>query len=320
MKKRRHHYVWQYYLKAWATGGRVACLRRGKVFSSGTSTLAVETDFYRIRELTAMDLVVINGLLGKAAPMLQSLHQGWVKTFTGLSALRRELEGAGSVSDDARCALDEAENNLEEDLHAKIESGAIPYLDALRRDETDFLASGDDWPKFAHYLAVQYMRTKKIRSASIAAVSAVSATPIPGFDAERAWGVLSHIFATNISHALVSRRADHQITILEAHHGAEFVTSDQPAINLLALGKAPHEEVKDLELYYPVSPSRALLIEVDKGSGARVGRRSISDAETWHYNETAHLLAHEQTFATDEDVLRRLSAAAEDPGPSTSRR
>jgi hypothetical protein len=229
--------------------------------------------------------------------------------------LRRELEGAGSLSDDARRALDEGEHNLEEDLHATIEASAIPYLDALRRDETDFLASADDFGKFAHYLAVQWMRTKKMRSASIAAVSS---TAISGFDAERAWGVLSHIFATNLSHALVSRRTDHQITILEAHHDTGFITSDQPVINLLALGKGQHEEVNDLEIYYPVSPTRALLIEVNKGRGAPITRRLISDTETWRYNRTVHLLAHEQVFATDEGILRRLDAAAKDPFPSTS--
>lgn len=48
-KKRRHHYVWQYYLKAWAEDERIFAMRGDRVFGTGTTDVAVVKDFYRVK-------------------------------------------------------------------------------------------------------------------------------------------------------------------------------------------------------------------------------------------------------------------------------
>lgn len=42
--KRRHHHVWQNYLRPWTTDGGLFCLQDHRVFPSGTRVLAVQND------------------------------------------------------------------------------------------------------------------------------------------------------------------------------------------------------------------------------------------------------------------------------------
>lgn len=61
-RKRRHHYVWQFYLKAWASEeGAVWCRRRGekRAFSTGTTMIGIRKDFYELRELTESDIELV---------------------------------------------------------------------------------------------------------------------------------------------------------------------------------------------------------------------------------------------------------------------
>jgi len=301
VKKRRHHYVWQHYLRAWAVDGRVACLRDGTVFASDTANLAIEKDFYRLRELTDADLVVVEGMLTKATPALQKLHQGWVTMFTALAKIRRAASDVGLMSEELEQALAEATHNLEEDLHAGIETSATTHLDALRTGDLDFLGSPEEFGQFAYFLGVQHMRTKKRREAPVAAVADI---PIPGFDMNRAWGVLSHIFATNIGYGVMSRRAATRVTVLEAPSEAPFITADQPVVNLRAHGKPAAEETTELTMYYPVSAGRALLLEVDQGDG-EVESRQIDAPAVGRYNGMLYEMSHEQVFASSKGALAR---------------
>jgi len=63
MKKRKHHYVWEHYLKAWETGGKVWCARGEKIFPSSTENIAHSRDFYRLKELSDSDVDLVKRLI-----------------------------------------------------------------------------------------------------------------------------------------------------------------------------------------------------------------------------------------------------------------
>lgn len=56
-KKRKQHFVWEYYLRPWAVEGQVACLRNKKLFSTSTENILQRRDFYR---LSLVDEKIIN--------------------------------------------------------------------------------------------------------------------------------------------------------------------------------------------------------------------------------------------------------------------
>ena len=133
MKKRRHHYVWQHYLRAWSSGSQVACIGGSQVFSANTINIAVRTDFYRLKALTSSDLFWVRRLcIDGRAPGLQKVQEGWVNFFTAMFDLRKRHEETVTRDPAVARAFEEAVNNLEEDLHASIEGRAIPHLDAIR--------------------------------------------------------------------------------------------------------------------------------------------------------------------------------------------
>ena len=53
--------------------------------------------------------------------------------------------------------------NLGEDIHSKIESRAIGFLDGMLISNTNYLIDEDTAVDFIHYLCVQYFRTKTLR-------------------------------------------------------------------------------------------------------------------------------------------------------------
>jgi len=298
VKKRRQHYVWQYYLKAWATDDTVACLRDGRVFRTGTINLALETDFYRLRELTPAELSVVDEFIKNSPENIRNLQRGWLPRFTAVFELSRRLGEVGPPNPELSAALDEAINNLEEDLHSFIETETIPHIDSLRARDLSFFDSATDVTGFLHFLAVQYLRTNKMRSDTIAALSGVR-----GIEVANMWGLLSHILATNFSYSLLSNRKDLRVTLLDHGDGPEFITADQPLINLRAVGLPPEMQAQDLLLYYPISPSTALLLAPHQPPGG-MQQRTLQDSESRLYNQAMFDFSHSQVYARREEDLR----------------
>lgn len=306
--------MWQHYLKAWTRGGRIACLRDGHIFRTNTCNIAVKADFYRLKELTASDIQFLEELwIKRCPPELRSVQQGWIATFQTIFDLKRRCEALEGLGPKADRLIDEAINNVEEELHSRIESESVPQLEALRNRDLGFLASDDEFAGFLHFLCVQYMRTDKIRANTLEAVGS-----FPGFDVAKAWGVMAHIFATSMSYRLFMERNHLKITVVEAGEGSELITSDQPVINTRAVGLPLGTAVDELELYYPVSPAVGLVLEAHHPVGG-THRRTLNPKEAAGYNDAMFRLAHTQVFASDEELLRSIHGA-EPVAPADARK
>ena len=300
MKKRRQHYVWQHYLQAWTKRGKIACLRDGGTFFTSTVNVAVQRDFYRLKELNVADMHFLGEICLKTClPELRPLHEGWISTFTRVFEFKRRYEALVGQDPEAARMFDEAINNLEEELHSQIESESIWHLECLRNRELSFFADSDQAAGFLHFLCVQYMRTDKIRANTIEALRTA------GIESENVWGVMAHIFATNIGYYLFTSRNKIKMTILETSAGSELITSDQPVINVRALDVPFNMPPEELELYYPVSPTTALLLQADHPEGG-TDTRILNPADVANYNNAMFRLAYSQVFALDERILRSI--------------
>src|SRR5438270_98927 len=72
--KRHHHHVWQQYLKPWTTNGAIWCLQDGRTFSTGTTAIAVENDFYRLHKLTRQDIALLRVFFDAGHPLSKRNH------------------------------------------------------------------------------------------------------------------------------------------------------------------------------------------------------------------------------------------------------
>jgi hypothetical protein len=257
-------------------------------------------DFYRLPVLSEEDETFIRLFVEQpgAHPLLRKLNIGWLHNVAATSRLRRFLERR-DIKDDTNIqeAIHQVEIQTEESFHSHIETNAIRLLDALRRGSGDLWQQDNDAMDFAFFLALQHLRTRKVRDKFVAGFEEESERQ----SALRRWPVLRLILATNLGWSLFSERHDWNLRVLSASGHSSFITSDQPTQNLIN-GKG-HD---DLALFYPISPHRAVILE-KRGNESPVGDNDdLTDAEIGQLNRKIYDYSHEQVFANDLATLTRL--------------
>lgn len=79
-----------------------------------------------------------------------------------------------------------------------------------------------------------------------------------------------------------------------------FITTDQPLINLKA-NRCLDESIEDFELYYPISPNKALILyEKDVSLGDCVNKEKVIEL-----NKKMAESALEQIYANKKSVLKQ---------------
>jgi hypothetical protein len=296
-KKRGQHYVWRKYLEAWEVDGKLWVLRDGKVFPSAAKGIAKERDFYALLELTPDEEAFVRRVAIEKTvnPMLRMANEGWLETLQMPFKVRNALIQMGFSPSAAEQAMDVAINNTEEDLHGAVETGAIEALAALRAGDTSFYEQQGLRANFAHYMALQFLRTKRVQHRFIESFREDYGKDLR---LEACWSVMRHVFATNMAWRLFAENDRYRLVVVRNRTGIPLITGDQPVLNTFVIGKPPTEEVADTELYYPVDCATAVFL------GAR-DRAScdLTDDEVRFYNEAIREAALEQIFASDQAAL-----------------
>src|ERR1700724_770091 len=301
-KKRKHHHVWQTYLRGWAHGEKVFCLREGRVFESGLMGVANKRDFYKPERLSADELVLLRKLaLATPRPHIQAVNAGWLETLT-LPFRIVDMIPTSPTNIAAAEAINAVVHNYEEDLHAKVESDAIKYLDALRRRDASFFAIADDCADFLLFACLQYTRTARMQHAIMEA----TARDFPGLRLERIWKVLRYPVASNIAWVIYAERANWRMIFLDNRTGRPFVAGDQPIVNTYAMASLGEEPTK-LEFYYPLSPRLGLLI-TERPELANRASLTMDLEQVNRYNSYIAQASYEQVFADSPEVLEQISA------------
>lgn len=303
--QKNQHYVWRYYLLAWARGNQVWCTRAPstRAFSPNVANIGSETFFYQITELNEADLAYLEQLVGQATdPRLQDLNRGWLDAFQKSFALRRAFAGHAippNAAAELAEGLDEIEKTLAERYHGGLEQRALPILDRLRLGDAAFYDDLKDALTFIEFLAHQYFRTAKMRNA-------IGRLPIAGpHNPERTWPIESYIYATNVGASFVARRRDYRITFLENATPVPFVAGDQPVINL------KRETDDELSFYYPLSPTLAMVYHADP-ERFPTQRMTVSGFEVEHYNAKLYSRSDSQMYGSDRAYLEGLVSLPKD--------
>lgn len=303
MKKRRHHLVPQLYLKPWTTAGRIACLQKGRVFTTNIKNIAVEKDFYRLRELTELDITFLRQLILRFPVEGRKVQEGWLRIFNTPFVLRKVYQESGIKNADIEREIDDALSNLEENYLASIEQEAIPLLASLRQMDLGFFKTRDGFFSFIRFILIQYFRTKKMSAGVLSALG-----QLPELNVENCWGAIRHMLATNVGANFALRRPFIWLSFLRTNNESQFITGDQPVINTytaqLAFNKAP----ENLELYYPITPRLAVLIG-DENDKSHPGDPVLSAGEVEYYNGLILRAAYEQVFASAECLFSNITEA-----------
>jgi hypothetical protein len=306
-KKRGQHYVWRYYLTAWTDEfEQLYCLRENKLFLANPKKVAKARDFYRLRDLSQNEITIIEkGFIdGYGSKEIQELNKNWIELFTNASQKKDLLKQAGKWDEDKESELDVYMNNLVEDFHSEIENGTISYLNSMKNEDINFLKDKEKKLDFLFFLSLQYFRSKMMKH-NVLRSFAAGPISINSNIVENVWSILYFILATNLAHSLGSK-SDYRFLFLRNKGGIPFITGDQPVINTYANYANYENETKNLELYYPLGPSLALLLTDSKEYISNQDIFDVQESNVMEYNKQIFNASEEQIYSNDETYIQKF--------------
>lgn len=303
-KAANQHYVWQKYLEPWTVNGKILCLReQSKIICTNTRNVASQRYFYRIDKLTLNDCKIIRKAFieKESSSYMQQLLLGWVRPIELLIQLRPysiQLDSSGELNEE----IESLQRNALEELYTGIEKSALSTLGyLLSQSEKEILIpdmiSDDKFVDFVLYLCFQYFRTKRMKEAIIKNIGRAGEL---FSDVGETFNVIAIILATKIGFSIYNSlcKGEYYCCLISNRTDLPFITGDQPIINVYA-NENPQIETTDLELYYPVSPTRALLISKEHSENINC---SVEEAK--EYNDLIAKQSLELLFALHESELR----------------
>ena len=329
--KHRHHYVFQAYLKSWATKDQIWCCRnREKCFSTNVLNIAQERDFYRIKDLNADEEKLVMLILHNQSQEIKTtvkkqmevyqkpLH--WQKAVTAITSavktsVYKDKTPPPEIQDlflQADKFSDSAINNMVEDLYSEDEGELITMIEALKAGNTDFYYHPYHKPNmvfdntkraFLFYLCSQHYRTKAAHKRLIDGLNEILKSDMfsqlgINKDNIRPEHVTFHIFwfiEGLLSDTLYERNA--HLSILSNQTSTPFLTTDQPVINILADYQDITDMPKDVILYYPLSPTIAITVN-DTNKECYI---AISETEVKKYNDMLTAASFELIFTNSKE-------------------
>src|SRR4029077_3070909 len=276
-RKKLHHYVPRFYLKRWTENDLVYCLLNGEIFRTNIRNVAAENYFYRLKELTPNDTELIHELVIANSPVkLKELQERLLWTFTLPHRMKKQLQMSGNATPSILAGFDKLTAEMNEDLHTSIEEGFKPFLDSMLSGDLRFYSNAATVPAFFSGIAAQYLRTNQIKRAR----ATLPSDRLAVF--ERIVNILVHILAISVGFSLYSDRTRYEVILLDNATDIPFITADQPVINIAANPKETKPPDK-FELYYPLSPTKAMLL-VKSDSSHLPGSPSVTPTSVHLYN------------------------------------
>jgi len=265
---------------------------------SGLTVVGGEDNFYKLKELTVPDVDCMKLFIDGLPELGRKGHKRFLQTYVLPTRLKRHLEKRGDCGPDAMKLVDVVRSNLMENYHASIERVFWPYLDLIKARNFSFIEDLNRAIEFFHGFSVQYMRTKAVKE------RAIQKTNVLFDDVERVWDVLSYITAVETGRSFFADRRSFQILVLDNDTQVPFITSDQPIINIRA-DAGSFSPPEKIELYYPLSPTQAMLYLENSTPTAGISQ-SVSIDEAHRYNMMMLDHCAFRVFSNSEEYLRLL--------------
>ena len=197
--------------------------------------------------------------------------------FTSYSKLKRLIQ-RNNLPQEKRIEIEEKldlmKSNLMEDFHSDFENFGHRLIKVKKLKDLKFLDDEEALMKTFIFLCSQYVRTKKMQT-TFSQRFDNHFTILPKY-----FHILSFVLATGMANGLRFYK-ETKFILLENISVTNFITSDQPIINLKEDEKDINGNVTSLEFYYPISPRIALKIHYNaighKFDNLKVNKEQVED-------------------------------------------
>ncbi|MBR7523765.1 MULTISPECIES: DUF4238 domain-containing protein [Gammaproteobacteria] len=316
--KKKHHYVWANYLKRWSVDGVNAyhSTKKGFVVSHGIRGIAMEPNLYKITTLTDLDIHLIRLASSKSAPEQNKLHMGYLNDFLKFQRVVQIYKASGTKDADTDRAIKALESRLLEDLHSSHEKSVIPIFDSLANGRIEVLYKNSNLLEFMSFIGHQFARTKTFRDRVILGLdrSTIDHARVAQ-SMKNSWWFISYMLGMNLARDLYLNRLDYTHSLLEAPQKVEFITSDQPVINIHEqVWRDGYREAEFIDYYYPISPRYAYVVaQSDSFSGGLV---KVSDSVVNELNKKISATAASSIIGSTPESIRPLVRIINSKHPS----
>lgn len=259
-QKTKHHYVWAHYLRDWTIDGTKIwyVTKKSNIACDSVRGVGLEKNFYKMGILKESDKEIISLLTEKCDEKLKKLHWNFVDLIIEI----QKMISISSPNVKSKLGLnleDITQSNLFENYLSQQEARAIETLSDLKKRGLSCLEKKETYYEFCYFLGHQLSRTLKMKKLLILSLDQIPCEShirdrLRDFY-ERNWWFMCSFMATNISYDM-SLNSNRKLFLLENKSSVDFITSDQPVINLNPEGSAGEH----VDYYYPISPRKALLI------------------------------------------------------------
>ena len=295
---RHQHYVPRKYLRPWSNDEQIWCLRAGKVFQSNLMGVAQERDFYKLERLTDEDFALVHAI---AITPLKNIHlrqecEALLQTYAVMFKTEKVIADARFTA-----MFDDHLATVDDNIITELEAEFFHFLDLANQSNLRFLEDLKCASRFYHGLMLQYFRTNKIRSNMLRDMP-----PRHSVRVKKIWPLFRTLYSIITSFHIVCRDTPFNSAILHSHPDAEFITSDQPIINLSAVDLDYNATPETAEFYYPISPSKALLFS-ERRECKYFDQPILSAQDTSDLNQMIYRSSHSQTFARRSHLLRQFA-------------
>ncbi len=284
------HYIYRYYLRAWASNEQIYCLRERKsLFPANLMKVGQENSFYEFSVCTDEEIAIGFYHAQNGCERIMEMYQCINNELKNVPPEQmRDVKG--------KAIIDFAKQCEETHFNCKIEERLQAVLPCLYQKKFNFLEEEAAAMEFFHSIAEQYCRTKKMKEGTNSSVRELNNPNIRGHNV---WLLIRHSLAFKMGLSFFNNK--YQVCLLENVDG-DFITSDQPVINFHAdYGRKIPEEV---ELYYPISPELALVISKKVEYPDRtIVRVTRDDVMVW--NERMVEASYNQLFSNRKDILEK---------------
>ncbi|ENC9555251.1 DUF4238 domain-containing protein [Aeromonas hydrophila] len=281
-KKKNQHYVSQFYLKNWSIDGQKVYAYLKKPIFMNTKEIASENYFYRIQSINSPTRNILLKLLAKLkSPLISGLLKDTIDSLYIVDLL-------GKKSDNKQLKDEEAKfkTNAVENIYSIIEECAAVDIGTILNNNIKTFDI-NNYQNVLRYATYQLVRTQKGRDRF--KTDASDELYEKDIDFQTYHTFQSLILAEKLTLSLIERL--YKITLLNNDTDINFITNDNPAINLNKI------EDFDVKLYLPLSPRKAIIVEnsgIKDEDAQHIKNLILSDKEYDKY------FINERTSSIDE--------------------
>jgi hypothetical protein len=302
--KKSQHYVWRNYLKAWANNEHIWTFLRkqNKVISTNLQNVAQSNYYYKLNDINDFEEKILKEFIRKSPKSVQAWQHDFLSMFTIHTKLKKAFKK--SKSQEILEEIKKIEINSMENAHSKIEYSGEKLIACKTFEDLKFIEQTNSRFDAIMFLCFQYFRTKNLKNRIKESFKTDSSFP-----ALNIWNILSFFLALNTAE-YISLNPKTRFLFIKNTTSKALISSDQPVINLQSHKVDENGEVLDLELYYPLSPNSAVVIDFNNNGKERSKKIEIKEDMVNWYN--SKIIADYDNFIfsnnkTQLDILLKTS-------------